>query len=363
MQVSFLSLVLMASTCECFVPLKVISSALLEFENLRPRYDFGQVSDTITHEEITRRGLIRSLVHFFYAQPGGQSTIQINNMNRYFNDLSRLYEDYYGRKVVHSELAVIIKTELEAQTAVVDIDLSVKDLPYAHFDAEMFLESNQRVMDFQAQINAALIQSDYVLARKLSGQILHTIQDFYSHSNWVEMGHTQINTAIGTVHMNQQPIIHPLEANACNKNCQLIEVKCSLVLFILKKVFTSFGKNEHLKCPIKYYKCSANVMLNKLISGYYTNQKLPNGQSVVNPGNLMKCNHGGILDTNSFKLEALGGINKDSGVYLFSPHADLHLRAAYLAEMHTEYFFNSIRAQFGDKKFSQFLSIDKFVLA
>ena len=53
-----------------------------------------------------------------------------------------------------------------------------------------------------------------------------------------------------------------------------------------------------------------------------------------------------------------GGINKDSGLYLFSPHADLHLKAAELAIEHTEYYFNQIRKKIGDKEFSNFLDLE-----
>ena len=34
-------------------------------------------------------------------------------------------------------------------------------------------------------------------ARDISGQLWHTLQDFYSHSNWVEMGQTDINYDLG----------------------------------------------------------------------------------------------------------------------------------------------------------------------
>ena len=34
-------------------------------------------------------------------------------------------------------------------------------------------------------------------ARQLLGKLFHTLQDFYSHSNWIEMGKTDINTHIG----------------------------------------------------------------------------------------------------------------------------------------------------------------------
>ena len=45
-------------------------------------------------------------------------------------------------------------------------------------------------------------------------------------------------------------------------------------------------------------------------------------------------------------------------MYLFSPHADLHLKAAELAIDHTEYYFNQIRNKIGDREFSNFLQLE-----
>ena len=118
--------------------------------------------------------------------------------------------------------------------------------------------------------------------------------------------------------------------------------------------------NFHLfsiKCPMPYFVCKGNlVVLDKLVSGYYSDQKLEDGTAFEKPEPSGKCSHGGILDGDQYK-SAAGGINKDSGYYLFSPHADLHLTAANLAIKHTEYFFNQIRTNIGDDEFKNFLSI------
>ncbi len=85
---------------------------------------------------------------------------------------------------------------------------------------------------------------------------------------------------------------------------------------------------------------------------YLLNWKTP----VIKPDGLVKCSHGGVLDPSSL-IPALGGINKDSGFLLFSPHADLHLKAAALAINHTEFFFNKIRKNIGDARFDKFLKL------
>lgn len=156
--------------------------------------------------------------------------------------------------------------------------------------------------------------------------------------------------AIGTREFDKQLIAGPTEVT-CKSNCTLIKVNCTTTV-------QKFAGFMGVECPMTYFKCSKNViMLNKLVSGYYTNQELPDGTPWPKPGTVMKCSHGGFLDKDSFTIQAVGGINKDVGYYLFSPHADLHLKASRLAISHTEEFFNQIRAKIGDTKFDHFLRI------
>jgi hypothetical protein len=100
------------------------------------------------------------------------------------------------------------------------------------------------------------------------------------------------------------------------------------------------------------------VSQQKLVSGYYVNQKSSDNRDVNKPKNKMKCSHGGLIDSDSYITNAIGGINKDSGYYLFSPRADLHQIAAGLAIKHTEYFFNQIKDKFGEKVFVDFLKLE-----
>lgn len=218
-----------------------------------------------------------------------------------------------------------------------------------------------KVIEHTEDIYKQLKEKNYSKARQLTGQILHTIHDFYSHSNWVEMGNTDINRKIGTNEFDEIPAaIKETDNVTCsNSNCTLVTIDCNLavhsLMLLLKKV-AKFEKS-HYTCPIRYFKCSGNIVaLDRLVSGYYVNQKLPNNMTIEKPNRRMKCSHGGIVDSDSFK-PALGGINKDSGYYFFSPHADLHLDSAKLAIKHTEYFLNEIRTKIGDKEFDKFLRI------
>jgi hypothetical protein len=60
--------------------------------------------------------------------------------------------------------------------------------PPDHFDDERFKDGNDRVMMERNAAKVDLQNGDYVAARKQIGFALHTIQDFYAHSNWIDLG-------------------------------------------------------------------------------------------------------------------------------------------------------------------------------
>ena len=147
-----------------------------------------------------------------------------------------MFYDYYGVWLCNTKFNDILENDLQLEVAFVDLNPKTKDLPYAHFDAETFIPSNQRVINFTGQIMTALAGADYITARSLTGQILHTIQDFYSHSNWVEMGNTEINKDIGLPAFATNYGVATLADNVtCVQNCTLVNVTCSA--FIIGKLY------------------------------------------------------------------------------------------------------------------------------
>jgi hypothetical protein len=78
----------------------------------------------------------------------------------------------------------------------------------------------------QVIVSLSLVPNkDLSNARILLGRLLHTLQDFYSHSNWIEMGKTYIN-----IHIGKDEIIGRVAApnqSACrNESCIKIEKSC-----------------------------------------------------------------------------------------------------------------------------------------
>jgi hypothetical protein len=62
-----------------------------------------------------------------------------------------------------------------------------KDAGPAHFDDELFLEGQERLMILRSQMITKLREGNVYEARIWLGRQLHALQDFYSHSNWVEI--------------------------------------------------------------------------------------------------------------------------------------------------------------------------------
>jgi hypothetical protein len=69
----------------------------------------------------------------------------------------------------------------------------------AHFDNEDFAGASARLVRLKGEV-VALITADSpdgTGARKSLGRALHTVQDFYAHSNWVELGKSGFNPDLG----------------------------------------------------------------------------------------------------------------------------------------------------------------------
>ena len=154
-------------------------------------------------------------------------------------------------------------------------------------------------------------------------------------------------------------LIAACKDNDIDKRCVLIEEACDFWGNVFANLVNAFGLGgSYVSCPLKYFNCTDNIVTNNIVSGYYSGQGAQDGTLVNKPNQprSSKCSHGGILDGSSF-IKAEGGINKDSGYTLFSPHAILHLKAAELAIKHTRKFFEDIRLKYGDEKFDKFLQL------
>ncbi|XP_062852457.1 von Willebrand factor A domain-containing protein 7-like [Trichomycterus rosablanca] len=167
-----------------------------------------------------------------------------------------------------------------------------------HFDSESFSPGRELISRGVSAAKASVKKQRYGTAREEIGKVLHTLQDFYSHSNWIEIGMREPYSNL----IIPDSTINSVDQETC-RNCN--------------------GSN-----------CTGNILeeivtQKKLTSGYFGLLK-PKG----------KCSHGGFLDITSI-AKPTGGINKDSRS---SSHGYLHNTAADIATAATKQLLLDIRA-------------------
>ncbi|KAF7652992.1 hypothetical protein LDENG_00089040 [Lucifuga dentata] len=213
--------------------------------------------------------------------------------------------------------------EVVKSNAAMDFLSSTRSDPVYHFDSERVDSATVMLRQFWTQTLMSIRAKEYQSARHSLGQLFHSLQDFYSHSNWVEMGQQSIY-----LHL-----LHPEEP--------AIPV----------------AKNDTPTCMECFSATCRNNLLPRLTHKQQDSQLLTTGYFSTSPPKPQgKCSHGGILDS-SHRTGTKGGINKDSTSPLFSPHHYLHVEAASLAMEATLTVLRDLRDTVGHKNFLKLFSV------
>ncbi|KAF9775388.1 hypothetical protein IL306_006507 [Fusarium sp. DS 682] len=199
-----------------------------------------------------------------------------------------------------------------------------------HFDGENFDGGQKRLTQLKDDVIKYLKDDNRGAARKSLGNALHTLQDFYAHSNWVELGNTSPHPDLG----RGTPLVHAVFGDPTCKDCGTLGINPPMC----------DGCSVTFDCP----DCSANVLKSPglLTSGYYFGEDAP-PKGIEIPA--YKCHHGGATDsplggTIGFLQQIpYGGINKDSLNCVFSPHSYAHRQAAQLSIDATKQYINDIK--------------------
>ena len=252
-------------------------------------------SKTKDHTLITRNGLLKTSIHFFRDNPQYLKNQELTSF--LYDVLRELSEKPNAAKTAIDTVSSQIKfinAINEIQSANVEMDsFPLNSVAEVHFDGEQFLRGSQRLIRLRQELITLLLKGDKLQhARNLAGNALHTLQDFYSRSNWIELGNTLPLNALAQPGSDiwQENIIAGATEPTC-RNCLSDE-----------------ESNESTDT------CADNLITGKLTSGYRS------GQDIKKPVDIGKCSHGGQTDDSRLK-PATGGINKDSSSKLESPHA------------------------------------------
>jgi hypothetical protein len=98
------------------------------------------------------------------------------------------------------DITPITANMIKARTTIAEANMKVDDDQTSsakHFDGENFEGGQALLVAAKTNVIAALKDGNGEAAREFLGAALHTLQDFYSHSNWVELGNSDINLDLG----------------------------------------------------------------------------------------------------------------------------------------------------------------------
>ncbi|CAM4483557.1 unnamed protein product [Leuciscus chuanchicus] len=275
---------------------------------------------SVTHREITHMAILRKTAEVcrdIATALGRDFTLAINN---------RLTVSAVQQACATSPDSSSAISSLGFYSAITEIYLSNGAIDVAfflsaahHFDNEAFGEGRDLITSGLAAVKASVRQGSYISGRITLGTVCHTLQDFYSHSNWVELG----NTAPFSPLIRRELPLNNL-ADRSTPTCK----SCT-------------GKD-----------CSDNILPEillhkKLTSGYFS--------LVSSTKPVGKCSHGGLLDRTSYR-DPTGGINKDD---ISSSHGFLHQRAAEMAINATMELLQDIRLATGNQAFLRLMGLSQ----
>lgn len=304
---------------------------------------------TITHRDMTRSAILEVAADVLRDNPNPASVGSSQRISALSQpDEEGLVTAYYGE--IQRGVTRNFENVIEAiQDANSDVDLGAESrLAEAHFDSETFQAGHNRLVELRQIIVSQIMMENFATARREAGRMLHTLQDFYSHSNWIENGHRSPYSVLGRPDERGPSNIASPRRQTCD-DCQ--ERGTVIVGQIL-----SFLSSEHQSAR-KYYACQDNIILQRgiLTSGYHGGQRDNSGQIIDKPRG--KCSHGGFLDATSDSF-AKGGINKDSPFEKWSPHYYYYDEAVLVAQQATVDILQEIRRDVDDDLlFGEFLGL------
>ncbi|XP_022540504.1 von Willebrand factor A domain-containing protein 7 [Astyanax mexicanus] len=205
--------------------------------------------------------------------------------------------------------------QIYMQNSMVDRDFMASDRH--HFNSETFNEGRALITQGMTAIKANIRSGNFQAARETLGRALHTLQDFYSHSNWVELG-------------NKKPYPNLIRPDLTISNIADVNTPtCS--------------------------DCASGTCSNPLLPAILNEKKLTSGYMGLFSNNKPqgKCSHGGDADLSSTQ-NPRGGINKDER----KPHnADFHNTAVAIATEATLQLLEDIRGAAGNKDYLRLMGI------
>jgi Heterokaryon incompatibility protein Het-C len=184
-----------------------------------------------------------------------------------------------------------------------------------HFDDELFQLGNGSILIARNAALSALKSKNFVGARKQVGYALHTVQDFYAHTNYIDLGNDCCVNRLGF-----EDAFSMRGGKVFLQGLRIAD----------KADMTCSDPSTLLTDDVEYLKSRLGPLTDRpLTSGYF-----PNTRSEIKTYH--KCAHG---------LSIIGfehGINKDDTTSFDDRHNARHEKAMEVAQMHTANFVKGV---------------------
>ncbi|XP_056092826.1 von Willebrand factor A domain-containing protein 7-like [Rhinichthys klamathensis goyatoka] len=264
------------------------------------------LTNSITHQDITQTAILQTTAEVCKAQALQQGRNFVQSAVWTVESLTEACSSPSSAKGFQQAIKTVCSSN-----AWVDFH-HASDAEY-HFDDEKFFGGWILIQNSVRAVKAAAKEKNYETARKLLGEALHPLQDFYSHSNWIELG-------------NRFPYSNLIRPD---------------------RPIDNIAGEKRPTCR----NCDGDACINNILEDINEEGKLTSGYFLSRPPE--KCSHGGVADISSwFK----GGINKDTQS---SSHGNLHDDAATVAIAATRQLLEDIRGYLGDSNFLRLMGFSQ----
>uniref|UniRef100_A0A4X2JVE1 von Willebrand factor A domain containing 7 n=1 Tax=Vombatus ursinus TaxID=29139 RepID=A0A4X2JVE1_VOMUR len=180
------------------LPRPCLGSLLLLLPWLRPASGFFPniwslvvAPNSITHQYLTEEAALNVTLQLFLEwPPPGRNPLRLEDFQGRTLLADNLFAAYFGLGTPTRRFRAALG-EVARANAAQDFLSVTKNDPELHFDAEQLIGSQARLVGGLREALSAARALEYTLARQRLGAMLHALQDFYSHSNWVELGKQQ----------------------------------------------------------------------------------------------------------------------------------------------------------------------------
>ncbi|XP_062979588.1 von Willebrand factor A domain-containing protein 7-like [Elgaria multicarinata webbii] len=301
----------------------------------RPNHESGGIAPSdFTDADITEMGALRAVAWYMEKNPlPGKlpmSPGQLENMTPL--NATGLFKAYFQADVSPNRLIKALQEIIDGNN---QVEIHHREDSSFFFYCEEITKSIQQLRNLRDSVLSGLkghVNSSALESARLSaGKALHVLQQFYSNTNWVELGNG-----------------HPYE-------------------YLLNTTSPAFPAAPASKATCRdciresgdRYLCDGNILTNDLLTSGY---KVSRTCRMKRRG---KCGHGGLYDPTQ-DFPPTGGINKETSSPLLSPHYRFHSQAAKLAIQATRDFFVGVGfgllSKMGRDTFQKFFNLDGYSL-